>query len=162
MGSLPNLDQFGTSQFLTDSFQRGLAHWNRERLQPGLPEADWQKLMERDLRMARLEGGFRTAPLETATTVRTKLPRLKEILDARSTFLRGSVLEASQSLQLTLARLCRSVERGRLVRRSWSAIHRSDSAILRLSSASFARVEPAAFALISSVTNLAVSSAFTA
>ena len=58
MASLPNMDQFGPSQFLTDSFQRGLAHWNRERLQPGFPEADWQKLMERDLRMARLEGGF--------------------------------------------------------------------------------------------------------
>lgn len=58
MASLPNIDQFSSSQFLTDSFQRGLAHWNRERLQPSFPEADWQKLMERDLRMARLEGGF--------------------------------------------------------------------------------------------------------
>jgi hypothetical protein len=58
MASQPNLDQFSSSQFLTDSFQRGLAHWNRERLEPGFPEADWQKLMERDLRMARLEGGF--------------------------------------------------------------------------------------------------------
>jgi len=46
------------SQFLTDSFQRGLAHWNRERLEPGFPADDWQKTMERDLRMARLEGGF--------------------------------------------------------------------------------------------------------
>ena len=58
MASLPNMDQLRRSQFLTDSFQRGLAHWNRERLQPGFPEADWQKLMDRDLRMARLEGGF--------------------------------------------------------------------------------------------------------
>ena len=58
MASLPNLDQYQRSQFLTDSFQRGLAHWNRERLQPGFPETDWQKLMDRDLRMARLEGGF--------------------------------------------------------------------------------------------------------
>ncbi len=58
MASLPNLDQFGASQFLTDSFQRGLAHWNRERLQPGFPESDWQKTLDRDLRMARLEGGF--------------------------------------------------------------------------------------------------------
>ena len=46
------------SQFLTDSFQRGLAHWNRERLAPGTPDAAWQKTLERDLRMARLEGGF--------------------------------------------------------------------------------------------------------
>ena len=58
MASLPNLHQEASSQFLTDSFQRGLAHWNRERLSPGFPEADWQKVMERDLRMARLEGGF--------------------------------------------------------------------------------------------------------
>ena len=46
------------SQFLTDSFQRGLAHWNRERLAPGMPDDAWQKTLERDLRMARLEGGF--------------------------------------------------------------------------------------------------------
>ena len=58
MASLPNLNQFSSSQFLTDSFQRGLAHWNRERLEPSFPETDWQKRMERDLRMARLEGGF--------------------------------------------------------------------------------------------------------
>jgi len=58
MASRPNMDQFPSSQFLTDSFQRGLAHWNRERLRPGFPEADWQTLMERDLRMARLEAGF--------------------------------------------------------------------------------------------------------
>jgi hypothetical protein len=58
MASQPNLDQFGSSQFLTNSFQRGLAHWNRERLSPGFPSADWQKTLERDLRMTRLEGGF--------------------------------------------------------------------------------------------------------
>jgi hypothetical protein len=46
------------SQFLTDSFQRGLAHWNRERLSPAFPDTDWQKTLERDTRMLRLEGGF--------------------------------------------------------------------------------------------------------
>ncbi|SFS01135.1 iron-containing redox enzyme family protein [Sphingomonas jatrophae] len=46
------------SQFLTDSFQRGLAHWNRERLAPQFATDDWQKTLERDLRMTRLEGGF--------------------------------------------------------------------------------------------------------
>ncbi len=46
------------SQFLTDSFQRGLAHWNRERLAPAFPTADWQKMLDRDLRMERLQGGF--------------------------------------------------------------------------------------------------------
>jgi hypothetical protein len=58
MASLPDFDQHRSSQFLTDSFQRGLAHWNRERLAPGFPTADWQKTLERDLRMTRLEGGF--------------------------------------------------------------------------------------------------------
>ncbi|GAA0744126.1 iron-containing redox enzyme family protein [Sphingomonas trueperi] len=46
------------SQFLTDSFQRGLAHWNRERLEPGFPSEDWQRLFERDVRMERLQGAF--------------------------------------------------------------------------------------------------------
>ncbi|MBB5716020.1 iron-containing redox enzyme family protein [Sphingomonas aerophila] len=46
------------SQFLTDSFQRGLAHWNRERLEPNFPSEDWQRCLDRDVRMQRLEGGF--------------------------------------------------------------------------------------------------------
>jgi hypothetical protein len=46
------------SQFLKDSFQRGLAHWNRERLEPRFPSDDWQRVMERDVKMQRLEGGF--------------------------------------------------------------------------------------------------------
>jgi hypothetical protein len=46
------------SQFLRDSFQRGLAHWNRERLAPGFPSDGWQRDFERDLRMQRLEGAF--------------------------------------------------------------------------------------------------------
>src|SRR6478736_2519840 len=49
---------YGASQFFTDSFQRGLAHWNRERLVPGLPTDNWQTILDRDVRMARLEGGF--------------------------------------------------------------------------------------------------------
>jgi hypothetical protein len=47
-----------SSQFLTDSFQRGLAHWNRERLSPGFPDSEWQRTLDRDVRMQRLEGGF--------------------------------------------------------------------------------------------------------
>ncbi|WP_420141260.1 iron-containing redox enzyme family protein [Sphingomonas sp.] len=58
MATLPAAHGARPSQFLTDSFQRGLAHWNRERLAPGFPQADWQKILERDLRMSRLEGGF--------------------------------------------------------------------------------------------------------
>lgn len=59
MATRPNdVARSAASQFLTDSFQRGLAHWNRERLEPGFPSADWQRQFERDLRMQRLEGGF--------------------------------------------------------------------------------------------------------
>lgn len=60
MASRPGLGarERRTSQFLSDSFQRGLAHWNRERLAPGFPEDQWQKTLDRDVRMQRLEGGF--------------------------------------------------------------------------------------------------------
>lgn len=46
------------SQFLTDSFQRGLAHWNHERLRPTLPHENWRHDLDRDVRMLRLEGAF--------------------------------------------------------------------------------------------------------
>ncbi len=49
------------SQFFTESFQRGLAHWNHERLAPQFPSADWQKTVECDLNMLRLEGGLMEA-----------------------------------------------------------------------------------------------------
>ena len=60
MASKANLGQRARagSQFLTDSFQRGLAHWNRERLAPGLGDGDWRQALDRDQRMLRLEGGF--------------------------------------------------------------------------------------------------------
>ncbi|CAA9521788.1 MAG: hypothetical protein AVDCRST_MAG23-243 [uncultured Sphingosinicella sp.] len=48
----------GAPQFLADSFQRALAHWNHERLSPRFPSGDWQKELDQDLRMRRLEGGF--------------------------------------------------------------------------------------------------------
>lgn len=46
------------SQFLTDSFQRGLANWNRQRLSASFPSDDWHMVLDRDHRMQRLEGGF--------------------------------------------------------------------------------------------------------
>ena len=59
MATNPNdLGRRAGSQFLTDSFQRGLAHWNCERLVPGFPSDDWQRVQELDMRMQRLEGGF--------------------------------------------------------------------------------------------------------
>jgi hypothetical protein len=46
------------SQFLNDDFQQGLARWNRERLEPGFPAADWQDRIDADARTQRLEGAF--------------------------------------------------------------------------------------------------------
>lgn len=46
------------SQFLNHSFQAALARWNRRRLAPAFPQPDWQKTLDEDARMARLEGAF--------------------------------------------------------------------------------------------------------
>ena len=46
------------SQFLNDTFQTRLAHWNRQRLAPALPTPDWQLILDGDAKMRRLEGGF--------------------------------------------------------------------------------------------------------
>ena len=46
------------SQFLNDTFQTGLAHWNRQRLAPALPSDDWRLILEGDAKMHRLEGAF--------------------------------------------------------------------------------------------------------
>ena len=76
----------GASQFLTNSFQRGLAHWNRERLAPAFPEADWQKRLDRDVRMLRLEGGFveelRAEIRDEAATVPTDAEAFLEWFEA--------------------------------------------------------------------------------
>lgn len=45
-------------QYLRDDFQQGLAHWNRERLAPHFPSADWQDQLERNARLLQLEGLF--------------------------------------------------------------------------------------------------------
>jgi hypothetical protein len=50
--------EFSRSQFFNDSFQRGLSHWNHERLAPALPANDWQQTLDADTKMIRLEGGF--------------------------------------------------------------------------------------------------------
>ena len=46
------------SQFLNDNFQQRLAHWNRGRLAPQFPSDDWQRRIDSDATMLRLEGGF--------------------------------------------------------------------------------------------------------
>lgn len=59
MSTAFNLDcQRSGSQFLSDAFQRGLARWNRSRLAPAFPDEDWQSLLDRDIKMLRLEGAF--------------------------------------------------------------------------------------------------------
>ncbi|WP_347271084.1 iron-containing redox enzyme family protein [Rhizorhabdus histidinilytica] len=45
------------SQFLADDFQRALAHWNRRRLQPRLPDRE-DRRFDDDIRMQRLERAF--------------------------------------------------------------------------------------------------------
>lgn len=46
------------SQFLNAPFQRVLAHWNRRRLAPDFPCEDWQRRLDDDVRLQRLEGAF--------------------------------------------------------------------------------------------------------
>ena len=57
MATQPQIRPFA-SQFLNGRFQQRLAQWNRERLSPGFPSADWQAQIARDAAMLRLEGGF--------------------------------------------------------------------------------------------------------
>jgi len=59
MATLPSHDGGRSApSFFCDAFQRQLAEWNHERLQPALPDADWGATLERDGRMLRLEGEF--------------------------------------------------------------------------------------------------------
>jgi hypothetical protein len=59
MATLPNGGEGRyASQFLNDTFQRALSHWNYQRLAPGLPSDDWQLILDGDTKMQRLEGGF--------------------------------------------------------------------------------------------------------
>ena len=46
------------SQFLNDSFQQRLAHWNRQRLAPAFPHDGWRETLDNDAVMLRLEGAF--------------------------------------------------------------------------------------------------------
>jgi len=43
---------------LNEETQQALASWNRERLAPSLPTADWELRLARDAQMLRLEGAF--------------------------------------------------------------------------------------------------------
>jgi len=59
MATLPlRPERAAGAQFLTDAFQQQLARWNRARLAPAFPTADWQQRLTDDLTMQRLEGAF--------------------------------------------------------------------------------------------------------
>jgi len=58
MASRLRCEERGSSQFLNDAFQQALARWNRRRLAPAFPTPDWQRQLDEDQRMARLEGAF--------------------------------------------------------------------------------------------------------
>ena len=60
MATQPRLEAVTTASphFASHGFQAALARWNRERLEPGFPSGDWEKTLERDQRMQRLEGQF--------------------------------------------------------------------------------------------------------
>ncbi len=65
-----------SSHFLADAFQRELAHWNRERLEPSFVCKAWRPRFEDEVRMRRLEGEFleelRAEVAEEAATVPTE------------------------------------------------------------------------------------------
>ncbi|MEJ7926236.1 iron-containing redox enzyme family protein [Sphingobium sp. AN641] len=47
-----------SSQFLQDDFQRQLSRWNRRRLAPAFPTADWRRQADEDHAIMRLEHAF--------------------------------------------------------------------------------------------------------
>ena len=59
MATLPlRTERAAGAQFLNLAFQQQLARWNRARLAPAFPTADWQQRLADDLTMQRHEGAF--------------------------------------------------------------------------------------------------------
>jgi len=63
------------ADYFNHGFQSALARWNRERLRPSLPGDGWQKALERDERMRRLEGLFVEALREDVRERAAEAPR---------------------------------------------------------------------------------------
>jgi hypothetical protein len=61
--------------YLSDQPQQALAHWNRERLSPRLPDADWQATLDRDTEMLRLQGAFLESLRAQVGSVAAAVPR---------------------------------------------------------------------------------------
>ncbi len=56
--ALPERYDAPATLFFTESIQRRIADWNRERLAPQFPSDSWESALDRDTRMLRLEGAF--------------------------------------------------------------------------------------------------------
>ena len=67
-GGDPDLDLFG------EQVQQRLANWNHTRLQPRLPEEDWQLGLNRDHAMSKLEGSFLEALREQIRAAASAVP----------------------------------------------------------------------------------------
>jgi Iron-containing redox enzyme len=76
MATILKWPTYGTStDLLTDGVQQQLARWNRERLAPRLPDADWRFTLERDQQMLVLEGQFIEALNEEIAHEAAEAPR---------------------------------------------------------------------------------------
>jgi hypothetical protein len=60
---------------LSDDVQQQLARWNRERLEPRLPDCHWQDSIEQDAAMLRLQGKFIEALREQVAGRAAEAPR---------------------------------------------------------------------------------------
>jgi hypothetical protein len=67
-------DRFNGTSLLSDATQQHLAAWNRERLEPRLPDEDWTSKLERDHAMLQLEGAFIAQLREEARTAAARVP----------------------------------------------------------------------------------------
>jgi hypothetical protein len=64
-----------SSQFLNDDFQRGLAHWNADRLRPAATTRDWRARLEADFQFQCQEGAFLEAMREAVAQRAAAAPR---------------------------------------------------------------------------------------
>jgi hypothetical protein len=64
-----------SSELLTDEVQQQVASWNRQRLSPRLPDADWRLTLEADRQMLALEGEFLDALREEVRDRASQAPK---------------------------------------------------------------------------------------
>jgi Iron-containing redox enzyme len=61
-------------ELFSDAIQQRLAQWNRDRLEPRLPEANWQAAIDYDAFMLRLEASFLESLREQVSELASKVP----------------------------------------------------------------------------------------